>query len=86
MKLLLLLKRLTGSGLIKPLPGSGIAEEVSQAVIEVKTQNNYKRLIQLAVYIVMCTGCWYLLAKGIATVDEIRVVFELVSEAIKFIM
>jgi len=65
MKFLKFLKRVTGSGLIKPLPGSGIVDEISETIKEIKTQNNYKRLWKMLAYLVMGSAMWYLMGKGV---------------------
>lgn len=69
MKFLKFLKRVTGSGLVKPLPGSGIVDEISETIKEIKEQNNYKRLWKLLAYLVTGTCMWYLMSKGVETVE-----------------
>lgn len=65
MKFLKFLKRVTGSGLIKPLPGSGIVDEISETIKEIKEQNNYKRLWKLLAYLVTGFCMWFLMSKGV---------------------
>lgn len=72
----------TVAGVVKPLPLSGIVNELGEAVSEIKTQNNYKRLIKLAAYIVMGVGIWYLIFKGLTTMDQVKEILQLINEQI----
>jgi len=62
-----LVKKVVSSGLVKPLPGSGIIDEVSETISEIKEKNNYKRLIRLGAYIGSVGLFWYLIGKGMPT-------------------
>ena len=57
--------KLTGSGMIKPLPGSGIVDEISETIGEIKKNNNYKRLFKMGAYIITMVVMWYLISKGV---------------------
>ena len=57
--------KVTALGIIKPLPGTGIGNEVGSAIADIKLQNNYKRLItRLLPYLVGVSFAWYLIYKG----------------------
>lgn len=78
-------KKLTtnsASGIIKPLPLSGIVNEVGEAVKEIKEQNNYIRLVKLAAYLIMGTGLYYIIARGLMTFDQVKELIEITGEAI----
>jgi len=78
LKFLKFLKRVTGSGLVKPLPGSGIVDEISETVKEIKQNNNYKRLYRLGAYLISGFLFWYMLSKGM-TIDRIEELIGLVK-------
>lgn len=73
-----LLNKITKSGLIKPLPGSGIVDEISETIKEIKEQNNYKRLWKLGAYLLSGLCIWYLLSKG-ATSKDVEEIIGLVK-------
>lgn len=75
------------TGAIKPLPGSGIVDEISETIAEIKKSNNYKRLIKMGAYIIVVTGMWYLIGKGVeATVSEQIILFEQIIGLAKFLL
>lgn len=71
------------SGMVKPLPLSGIVNEVGSAVKEIKEQNNYTRLIKLGAYMVMGGALYYVIAKGLMTFEQVRDIVELINDAIE---
>jgi len=82
MNLINLFKKVSQTGLVKPLPLSGIANEIAESIDAVKTQNNYKRLIKLVAYLVMGVGIWYVIYRGLATCDQVKEILQLVNEQI----
>ena len=59
------LDKVTKSGGVKPLPGSGIVNEISETFTAIKEQNNYKRLWKLLAYLVTMAIMWYFISKGV---------------------
>ena len=58
-------KKIFQTGAIKPLPGSGIVDEISETIAEIKKSNNYKRLFKMGAYILTMVVMWYLIGKGV---------------------
>ena len=58
-------KNILKTGVIKPLPGSGIVDEISETIGEIKKNNNYKRLFKMGAYIITMVVMWYLISKGV---------------------
>lgn len=58
-------KNILKTGAIKPLPGSGIIDEISETIGEIKKNNNYKRLFKMGAYILTMIVMWYLISKGV---------------------
>lgn len=70
------------TGGVKPLPLSGIVNELGKAVIEIKTQKNYERLIKLAAYLVMGGLIWWVIYRGLATFDQVQQILDLINQSI----
>ena len=58
-------RKIFQTGAIKPLPGSGIVDEISGTIKAIKEQNNYKRLFKMGSYLITMVVMWYLVGKGI---------------------